>query len=331
MSPIAVPNILDRLARAGDAGLALPLSDSDCAQLQLCRDWGFRFDVDDERVRLPFDHDQLVPAWIAAEVPAVVWEQVKVEGFLETGSTNDEALMTSRLGAAGGTVIYAETQTSGKGRTGRQWISPPGKGLYFSLILRPEQDPSSWALLTHVASLALALTLKELSQAGFIPRPLDVELKWPNDVLISGKKTAGILLETTGTGGAISAAVVGVGVNVNRVALPEHIQGRVTSISEAAGTQVPRRQLMVRFLYHFQIGYDLFARGEHRQILEQWKNFSRMCTNTPVWIKEGEQAYPAVTAGLTESGALLVRTQDGAQQTILAADVSIRQWPYKER
>ncbi len=330
MSPIPVPSILDRLARAGETGLACPVSESDRQELELCRQWGFSLQQTEKRVCLLFDQDVMVPAWIVAETPAVVWERLYVEGYFETGSTNDEALRWARHGASDGAVVYAESQTSGKGRTGRHWISPPGTGIYFSLILRPRRDPSCWALLTHVASLALARTLSEFSREGIIPRPLDVELKWPNDVLVSGRKTAGILLETTGSGGTLSAAVVGVGVNVIQAPLPDGLKGKVTSLSEAAGSRVPRRQLMVRFLYQFQIAYDLFNRGEHGRILEQWKSFSRMWSNTPVWIVEGEQAYPAVTIGLTDSGALMVRTPDGAEQTILAADVSIRQSPHGE-
>jgi len=282
-------------------------------------------------VRLAFDHDQLVPAWIADETPAISWERMQVEGFFETTSTNEVALLRARQQAASGTLIYAESQTAGRGRKGSQWLSPPRAGLYFSMVLRPEQAPSRWALLTHAASVALSFALQELVQEGFTSRPLDLELKWPNDVLLSGKKTAGILLETAGSGSTIAAAVVGVGVNVSRTSLPEELQERVTSVSEAVGVQVPRRRLLVRFLYHFQLGYDLFVRGEHQTILEQWKKFSRMWKDTPIWIIEDDQARPAVTAGLTESGALMVRTPDGGEEIILAGNVSIRRSAREER
>lgn len=331
MPLIAVPSILDRVARAGEAGVAYPEARPDRDDLELCKAWGIRFEISEGRVRLAFDRDQLVPAWIADETPAVSWERLQVEGFFETTSTNEVALLRARQGAASGTLIYAESQTAGRGRKGSQWLSPARTGLYFSLVLRPEQGPSHWALLTHTASVALSFALQELVQEGLTSRPLDLELKWPNDVLLSGKKTAGILLETAGTGGSISAAVVGVGINVSRALLPEELQDRVTSVSEAAGVQVPRRHLLVRFLYHFQLGYDLFVRGEHQTILEQWKKFSRMWTDTPVWIIENDQARPAVTAGLTESGALMVRTPDGGEEVILAADVSIRRSAHEER
>lgn len=270
------------------------------------------------------DYDELDPALIIDETPAIVWPKLQVVGFSEIASTNEEALRLAREGAPGGTLVFAESQTAGKGRKGRLWISPPRTGLYFSLILRPERPRSCWPLLTHVAAVALACSLLELSEAGLIPRPLELELKWPNDVLLLGKKAAGILLETAGIGGAISAAVVGVGINVGRGGLPAGLQDQATSVSEAAGIAVPRRRVLVRFLYHIQRGYDLFVRGRDQEIIDQWKRLSRMWHDTPVWILENDHMHPAVTLGLTETGALMVRKQDGTVETILAGDVTIR-------
>jgi BirA family biotin operon repressor/biotin-[acetyl-CoA-carboxylase] ligase len=280
---------------------------------------------------LGLDRDGLVADRIVDETPAIAWDRLNVFCCREIASTNDEALQRARLGAASGTLIVAECQTQGRGRKGRRWISPAGAGLYFSLVLRPQQPLGNWPLLTHVASLALARTLQALPEEGIIPQPLDLELKWPNDVLISGKKTAGILLETGGAGGGITAAIVGVGINVGKVELPVELQDQVTSVGEAAGVVVPRRHILVRFLYHFQLGYDLFLRGQNTAILDQWKSFSRMWKDTPIWIAEDERCRPAVTRGLSETGALIVQTPDGAEETILAGDVSIRRWSREER
>ncbi len=331
MPSIAVPSILDRIACAGEAGIAHSEAGADRQELLLCMSKGFPIEIREGRVRLSCDRDCLVPAWIVKETPSLAWDKLLVEGFLETESTNAEALQRARLGAPSGTLVYAESQTAGRGRSGRRWVSPAGSGLYFSLLLRPEQPLSRWVLLTHGASVALALTLQELSDEGNIPHPLDLELKWPNDVLLSGKKVAGMLLETADMGGTISAVVVGVGVNVNPIQLPGDLSDRATSISEAAGVQVPRRHLLVRFLYHFQLEYDLFQRGEHAAILHQWKRFSHMWKDTPVWIMDHDGARPGVTAGLTESGALLVRNPDGSETEILAGDISIRRAGREER
>jgi BirA family biotin operon repressor/biotin-[acetyl-CoA-carboxylase] ligase len=331
MPSIAVPSILDRIAGAGDAGISHPEAGADRQELLLCMSKGFPIEIREGRVRLSCDRDCLIPAWIVKETPSLAWDKLLVEGFLEIESTNAEALQRARRGALGGTLVYAESQTAGRGRNGRQWISPAGVGLYFSLVLRPEQPVSRWALLTYGASVALALTLRELSDEGLIPHPLNLELKWPNDVLLSGKKVAGILLETAGTGGTISAVVLGVGVNVNPIQLPGDFSDQATSVSAAAGVPVPRRHLLVRFLYHFQLEYDLFQRGEHAAILHQWKSFSHMWKDTPIWIVDRDGARPGVTAGLTESGALLVRKSDGSETEILAGDISIRSAGREER
>jgi BirA family biotin operon repressor/biotin-[acetyl-CoA-carboxylase] ligase len=277
------------------------------------------------------DHDELVADRIVDETPAVVWNSLNVFCYREIASTNDEALQRARLGAESGTLIVSECQTRGRGRKGRRWISPAGSGIYFSLVLLPRRPLGDWPLLTHVASVALARTLQALPEEGIIPQPLDLELKWPNDVLLSGKKTAGILLETGGAGGTITAAIVGVGVNVGKVELPIDLQDQVTSVGEAAGVLVPRRHILVRFLYHFQLGYDLFLRGQDAAILDQWKSFSRMWTNTPVWITEDGRSRPAVTRGLSETGGLIVQWPDGTEETILAGDISIRRWSRGER
>ncbi len=269
-------------------------------------------------------YDLLDTESITRETPAVVWDRLHVLTFQKIDSTNEEALRRARQGAPGGTVIVAESQTRGRGRKGRAWISPPGSGLYFSFVHRSSQPLSQWPLLTHVAAVALARTIQELSDDGMVPRALDLELKWPNDVLISGRKTAGILLETAGGAGALPAAIVGVGVNVGTVDLPAELRDQVTSISEAAGVLVPRRHLLVRFLYHFQVGVQFFEQGNHAAILDQWKSFSRMWFDTPIWIVEDERRRPAVTRGLSPVGALIVETADGAMETLLAGDISIR-------
>ncbi len=278
-----------------------------------------------------WEQDQLIPERILEETPATAWDRLQILSFQEIGSTNEEALRRARLGAPAGTIVIAECQTQGRGRKGRRWISPPASGLYFSVLLRPDQPLGHWPLLTHVASVALARTLRALPVEELIPHPLDIELKWPNDVLIAGRKTAGILLETAGKGAIVSAAVVGIGINVGEVDLPADLRDRVTSVSEAAGVLVPRRRLLVRFLCHFQVGYELFEQGNHAEILEQWKSFSRMWKDTPVWILEDEGRRPAVTRGLNANGALLVETADGAEETLLAGDVSIRRSAREER
>jgi BirA family transcriptional regulator, biotin operon repressor / biotin---[acetyl-CoA-carboxylase] ligase len=270
------------------------------------------------------DPDTLIPAWIEKETPAVAWGHLIVEGFPQIGSTNDEAIERARKGAPSGLLIYAEEQSQGRGRLGRSWHSPRGAGIYFSLLLRPSQPVRAWPLLTHVASVALACAIKQLSESSGSARRLAPEIKWPNDVLLGGKKAAGILLETCSIGRTDPAAVLGVGINVARDSIPPGLQDRVTSLDVEAGVRLPRRSLLVLFLKRFQQGYQLFEAGSHEQILQEWKRWSKMWNGVRVHVTEGGISRPAVTCGLSENGGLRIRTEDGAEETVLAADVSVR-------
>jgi BirA family transcriptional regulator, biotin operon repressor / biotin---[acetyl-CoA-carboxylase] ligase len=329
MSRLKHPSVLIDLGHVGKNGLPLNPEPWFQTELELCRKWGFQIESANNRVNLKFDRDQLVPYWIQQETPAIAWDWLQVNGFLTIKSTNNEALAMARQGAPGGTLVYAEEQTAGKGRNGRVWISPAKTGLYFTLLLRPSQPRKYWPLLTHAASVALGEALRDLSEQGIIPHPLDIDIKWPNDVLLSGKKCAGILIETTPSDGALSdignhAAVVGVGVNVHPGSVPESLAADAACLDDMAQAFVPRRLLLVRFLHHIQHSLLLFERGEHAELLERWKSMSSMWNGARIWIADGGVRRRAVTCGLNEIGALLVRAEDGSCETLLAGDVSVR-------
>ena len=321
---IRVPDLLNQLALAENRGIALSGDPTTRGQLKLCRSWGFRIQARDGRLYLPFDSDTLVPAWIENETPRICWDPIVVAGFLETCSTNDEALRLAREGAAGGFVVYAERQTEGRGRMARRWVSPRGEGLYFSALVRPTQPVNRWPLLTLAAGAALAHAVNELSVMEGFPRSIKVELKWPNDLIVSGKKAAGILLETAGGRGPLAAAVVGVGINVGHGGIHEDLPEQATALSLEAGTSVPRRRLLVSFLCSFQKMLLLFEQGRHGEVLAQWKSYSTMWDGVPVLVVEGDRSRPAVTCGISDMGALKIRAGDGGEETLLAADVSVR-------
>jgi BirA family transcriptional regulator, biotin operon repressor / biotin---[acetyl-CoA-carboxylase] ligase len=322
MSTLKVPSILTDLGHVGKNGLPVNSGAWFQRELELCREWGFRLRISNGRVSLEFDHDQLVPDWIQKETPAIAWDWLRVNAFLRIQSTNNEALDMARKGAPAGTLIVAEEQSEGKGRNGRIWISPARKGLYFTVVLRPTQPLQVWPLLTHVASVALVETLKELFALKIIPHPLAVDLKWPNDVLISGKKCAGILLEATAEG-ANNAAVVGVGINMRQGSVPESLESTAACLDTMADAVVPRRQVLVLFLKKFQECYLIFARGNHQELLDRWQTHSSMWDGARIWITDGDVRRSAVTCGLNEIGALMVRTPEGNVETILAGDVSV--------
>jgi BirA family biotin operon repressor/biotin-[acetyl-CoA-carboxylase] ligase len=323
MANIKIPDILTDLSHVGTAGLLLGGAPVISKELEICRQWGYRLEQKDNRIFLHFDDDQIVPYWIQRETPDLAWDGLRVNGFLRIDSTNKEALLQARMGVPSGTLVCAEEQTAGRGRVGRSWYSPAKSGLYFSLIVRPRQSSKFWPLLTHVASVALVRTLQDLVDTKVIPEPLDIDIKWPNDVLISGKKCAGILLETQ-TEGENQAVVVGVGINVHQDSVPDDMAEEAVCIDEPARTVVPRRKILVGFLQHFQIVYISFESGKHEEVLDSWKHYSTMWDGVQVWIEEGGRRRSAVTCGLNEIGALLVQTEEGSMETILAGDVRIQ-------
>jgi len=322
MPILKVPSLLIDLGHVGENGLPLNPAVWFQRELELCREWGFRLKIADERVRLEFDQDQLVPYWIEQETPAMAWPLLRVNSYFTTHSTNTEALAMARKGAPSGTLVTTEEQTAGKGRCGRSWSSNAKKGLYFTVVLRPLQDLQFWPLLTHVASVALVETLKELQALNVIPKMPDIDLKWPNDVLISGRKCAGILLEAA-TEGSTQAAVVGVGINFRPGSVPEPLAAVATCLDEMAGATVPRRKVLVSFLKNFQECFAIFEQGKFAELLDRWKSHSSMWKDTHVWITEGNERRNAITCGLNEMGALMVRMADGRVETVYAADVSV--------
>jgi BirA family transcriptional regulator, biotin operon repressor / biotin---[acetyl-CoA-carboxylase] ligase len=330
MSTLIHPAALIKLGQAGEAGLPLSSDPQFQKELDLCREWGFRVQAINSRVRLLFDSDQLIPAWIQNETLSTVWDRLRVHGYLRINSTNSKALELAKRQAPEGTLIFAEEQTTGRGRKNRTWYSPAGTGLYFSIILRPKTPLEYWPLLTHVSSIALVETLKELSARKLIPSPHDIDLKWPNDVLLSGKKCAGILLESLIADSRSPAAIIGLGINVRKGSVPEGLEEEAASLEEMAGGVVPRRQLLVHFLRHFQLCYLMFEQGHYQKLLERWKGHSSMYNGVAVWMGEGETRREAMTCGMNEMGALLVRTPDGAVQTIYAEDIRISKIPQKK-
>jgi BirA family transcriptional regulator, biotin operon repressor / biotin---[acetyl-CoA-carboxylase] ligase len=324
MSNLKHPAVLINLGQAGETGLALNSDPQFQQELDLCREWGFQLHTTNDRVSLCFDHDQLVPYWVEKEAPAIAWDRLGINGYLRVESTNSEALDLAKRGAPGATLIYAEEQTAGRGRKNRAWHSPAGAGLYFTLILRPKTSMEFWPLLTHVSSVALFETLRDLSLRGLLPSPLEIDLKWPNDVLLSGKKCAGILLESMLSDMSNPAAVVGLGINVRKGSVPENLTSEAICLDEIAQGFVPRRRLLVHFLRHFQLCYLLFEQGKHDELLERWKSCSSMYEGVPIWMGKGETRREAITCGLNEMGALMVRTSDGTRQTIVAEDISIK-------
>jgi BirA family biotin operon repressor/biotin-[acetyl-CoA-carboxylase] ligase len=247
----------------------------------------------------------------------------------EVGSTNDVAAVLASGDTPEGTLVIADAQTAGRGRMGHSWYSPPGAGLYVSVVLRP---PRTWLtrapglvnLMTLTAGVAVAEGLRTASG-------IDAAIKWPNDIvvgrgrssaLVEWRKIAGILAEGAATGGELQHVVLGYGVNLLRVEYPPELAERATSIEQEIGRRVERTTVLVETLAVLSQGYAGLAEGRAEDVIARWRALSPSCEGAPVaWTGAAGRAV-GVTAGIDSAGALLVRTGDGRTEAIRSGEVT---------
>ena len=229
-----------------------------------------------------------------------------------TGSTNDVAFDLAAAGAPDGTVVTAETQTGGRGRLGREWRSPEG-GLWFSILLRPALPPEHRPLLTVLAAVALVDAF-----AGHLD--LDPSIRWPNDLLLEGRKVAGILVEVRDGPNTSGAAVVGVGCNV--VAVPEGLDpamaAATTSLQEACGRPIDRTDLLRAILAAFDARYDALLRGEIASLDRDWSRRSGV-VGRRVRVTRGDESIVGVATGVGALAGVTVALDDGSS-TVLRSE-----------
>jgi BirA family transcriptional regulator, biotin operon repressor / biotin---[acetyl-CoA-carboxylase] ligase len=241
----------------------------------------------------------------------------EIQVFQETTSTNDLMARLARAGVKEGVVIFAESQTQGRGRLGRTWISPARKGLWFSVLLRPEIAPQAATQLTiaSATSLARAITL----QTGIVP-----EIKWPNDILIRGRKIAGILTEMSAELDHLKEVILGIGIDVNLEAheFPAPLRKIATSIRIESGQMTDRAGLAVAILRELDRDYERIKRGEFDAVAEQWQ---RHCSTigSQVSIRVGDRVVRGRAESLDADGALLLRGQHGHLERIIGGDVTM--------
>ncbi len=231
--------------------------------------------------------------------------------FDSVDSTMDEAFRLGMEGAPEGTVVCAETQSKGRGRLGRSWMSPKGKGIYFSLILRPKLSFSQMPQLTLMAAVAIAEAITKTTT-------VKVGIKWPNDLLIDGKKVAGILTELRAETDQMKFVVLGVGINVNSTS--SQLVDTATSLKIVMGKPVDRVQLLRDVLVQLEQWYGLVHQGKFDKVLAKWKKLS--CTlNTRVRVTDGVGSTEGHAIDLDRDGALLVKKDNGTIVRKLAGDV----------
>jgi BirA family biotin operon repressor/biotin-[acetyl-CoA-carboxylase] ligase len=229
-------------------------------------------------------------------------------------STNEAAFALAMEGASHGEVVIAEQQTKGKGRRGRGWISPPHVNLYFSAILRPELSPQRAPELTLVAAVALAETIRDSG--------VEASIKWPNDVQINGRKVAGILTELSAAEDQVSFVILGMGVNLNcdPASLGPDVATTATSLFHARGERVPRALFTAALFSRLEQRLEEHSREGFEPARQAWLKLSSTVGHE-VLVKTDKSELRGVAEGIDDSGALLVRTEQGAVERVMAGDV----------
>jgi BirA family biotin operon repressor/biotin-[acetyl-CoA-carboxylase] ligase len=239
----------------------------------------------------------------------------RVYHFFKTDSTNRVAMELGYAGEPEGAVILAEEQTAGRGRSGRSWHSERGAGLYVTLLLRPRLSPVQAPLLTMLAGLSAHSAIQ--AQTG-----LSAELKWPNDILMDGKKVGGILTEMHAEPTQVRFVIVGIGINTNQEKFPGDIASVATSLRKESGRTHSRLELLVRLLNEFESDYNRFLREGTRYVVDRFERVSSFANGKRVRVETGFETYFGTTAGLTSDGLLQVKREEGPVTMVVAGDVT---------
>ncbi|MGB3260826.1 biotin--[acetyl-CoA-carboxylase] ligase [Paenisporosarcina sp.] len=233
-------------------------------------------------------------------------------------STQPIAHQMAQSGAPDGSIVVCEEQTAGKGRMARVWTSTQGKGIWMSVIIRPEIPPTKAPQFTLVAAVAVTRAIEDIADVR-------AEIKWPNDLLINGKKCTGILTELQADMDRVHAIILGIGVNVNQqlTDFPDEIQSIATSIQMVTGKIVDRAKLVARILHHLEIYTDLYVMHGFEPLKILWESYS--CTlGKRIKAIMIHQQIEGLALGITSDGILQVKTDDGQIHGIYSADIEIQ-------
>lgn len=240
----------------------------------------------------------------------------KIIYFDTIDSTNNYSKRIAK-DAAHGTVIISEEQLGGRGRLGRNWISPKGEGIWMSIILKPNIPPTEGMKMTQIAAAAVCNAIRGVTG-------LEAFIKWPNDLVVNGKKVCGILTEMAGELTRIDYLIVGIGINANNEGFLEEFQHIATSLAKEKGEKVDRKTLILRLLKEFEGLYeDYINQGTLEKTLAIIRNYSAVLGRTILVIR-GEQRLKATVLRIDEEGLLEVKYEDGKRELLMSGEVSVR-------
>ena len=261
--------------------------------------------------------DLLTPEQVQAGLTTKVFGR-SIHYFEETTSTQDEARRLAEHGAEEGTLVVAETQSGGRGRRHRHWVSPRGMGVYLSLILRPELEPLKIAQIPIVTGISVRNTISGVTG-------LEPQTKWPNDIMFGCKKVAGILVEMRAEPGKIHYIIVGIGINVNTPAslFPGDLRPSAISLHEASGRPVYRRTLLQNLLSGLEDLYAEYKRTGFEPFREQWRRWDQTVRSW-VFIEDASGSFSGYAMDIDKDGALIVKDRQGLVRRVSAGDATLR-------
>jgi len=265
--------------------------------------------------RLKSVPDLLLPEILDPLIRGTIFDS-QLHHFYKIGSTNTAAMTAAAQGAPEGSTFLAEEQTEGRGRGAHSWESARSAGIYCSSILRPALPPSEVLVLSLAAGLAVRAAIKEVNER------VTVDLKWPNDVLIAGRKVCGILTEMNAEATRVRYIVVGIGINVNHPSFPKNLEAEATSLQLATGSEWSRVELTAALLKSLDREYRLLIeqKDARQSILQRFAEQSSWARGKQVRVEENGSKVEGTTEGLDERGFLLVRTAQGVR-TVLSGTV----------
>jgi BirA family transcriptional regulator, biotin operon repressor / biotin---[acetyl-CoA-carboxylase] ligase len=258
--------------------------------------------------------DILTPDMLRQRLKGSLFDK-RIYHFFKVDSTNRVALDLGHAGEPEGAVVVAEEQTAGRGRAGRSWHSERASGIYVTVLLRPRISPVQAPLLTMMAGLAAHGAIQAQTGAA-------VDLKWPNDLLVHGKKLGGILTEMHAEPSQVRFVIVGMGINVNQEKFPAELGSIATSLRVESGRQESRLELLVRLLREFETSYNRFLADGPASVVDRFAEISSYARGKRVRVTNGKDSFAGVTAGLAPEGLLLVKRDNGQVVPVIAGDVT---------
>lgn len=245
------------------------------------------------------------------------WVAKEVLYFDTIDSTNIKAQELAEKGYQSGTLVVADKQESGKGRRGRSWVSPSGTGIFMTLMIKPDINPNNASMLTLVAALAVAKAITSVTGEEAL-------IKWPNDIVINGKKVCGILTEMNAQFDYINHIVVGIGINVHNESFPEEISQMASSLMiEAGGKRFHRAQIIAETMSYFEQYYDIFLKTQDLSALVREYDELLVNRNKSVRVLDPKEPFDGKAMGITPKGELIVDTWE-SRKLVSSGEVSVR-------